>query len=97
MSTLHVVATIPIRPESADEARAALQTLVTATRQEDGCESYELFESAAEPGLVFTVEAWRSQADLDAHMGTDHIAAAFEVAGPLLAGEVAIHPLTPVS
>lgn len=97
MSDLHVVATIPIKPESADEARAALQTLVAATREEEGCVSYELFESAAEPGLFFTVEAWRGQADLDAHMGTDHIAAAFEVAGPLLAGEVKIHPLTHVS
>ena len=36
----------------------------------------------------------RSQADLDAHMGQPHVGKAFEVAGPLLAGEVAIHPLT---
>jgi quinol monooxygenase YgiN len=95
MSDLHVIATIPIQPDSADDARQALQTLVRATQAEEGCVSYELFESQGEPGLFFTVEAWRSQEDLDAHLGTEHVAAAFVAAGPLLVGEVAIHPLTP--
>ena len=40
-----------------------------------------------------TVEAWRAQADMDAHMGTPHIGKAFEVLGPVIAGEIAIHPL----
>lgn len=58
--------------------------------------SYELFESAAATGTFVTVESWRDQDDLDAHLQTAHVARAFEVAGPPLAGEVAIHPLAPV-
>lgn len=96
MSDLHVVATIPAREESVLDVRAALVDLAAATRAEDGCVSYELFESRTAPGTFVTVEAWRAQEDLDAHLASAHVAKAFEVAGPLLAAEVAIHPLGPV-
>ena len=97
MSELRVVATIPAKPGSEDVIREALSTLVTATREEDGCVSYDLFESAAAPGTFVTIESWRSQEDFDAHLQTPHIGEAFAVATDHLAGEVAIHPLTPVS
>jgi quinol monooxygenase YgiN len=94
MSELRVVATIPTKPEAGDAVRAGLAELVAATLQEDGCLAYEAFESSAVPGVFVTIESWRSQEDLDAHMTTPHIAKAFEVLGDALAGEVAIHPLT---
>ncbi len=93
---LRVVATIPVRPEAAAAVGEALQALAAATRAEEGCLSYELFASGAVDGVFVTVEAWRSRADLDAHMGTPHVAAAFAAAGDALAGEVTIHPLVPV-
>lgn len=93
---LQVVALIPTRPESRDAIVAGLAELVEATRAEEGCLSYTAYESGAEPGMMVTVESWRSQADLDAHMKTPHIAKAFDVLGPALAGEVAIHPLQPL-
>ncbi len=96
MSELRVVATIPTKPEAADAVRAGLAELVAATREEDGCLAYEAFESAAQPGVFVTIESWRSQEDLDAHMKTPHIAKAFETLGDALAGDVAIHPLTPL-
>ena len=97
MSDLHVVATIPAKPESVDQVRAALHELVAATRNEDGCVSYDLYESGSAPGTFVTVERWRDAASLEAHMTTPHVAAAFAAAGDGLSGEVAIHPLTPVS
>ncbi len=96
MSDLRVIATIPAQTDAVDQVRAALQDLATATRAEDGCVSYELFESGAAPGTFMTIESWRAQDDLDAHMAGPNVAAAFAAAGPLLAGEVAIHPLAPV-
>ncbi len=96
MNDIRVVATIPAHADAVDQVRAALQDLATATRAEDGCVSYELFESAAAPGTFVTIESWRAQDDLDAHLASPHVAAAFAAAGPLLAGEVAIHPLAPV-
>ncbi|MBT0566127.1 putative quinol monooxygenase [Williamsia sp. CHRR-6] len=93
MSELHVVATIAVKPGTEAEVGAALRTLVTATQAEEGCNYYEAFESASTPGTFVTVERWRSQADLDAHMASPHVAAAL---GGQEANfvEVKIHPLT---
>ena len=93
---LDVIALIPAKPGSEDVVRDALVTLVAATRQEEGCVSYDLHESQAAPGTFVTVEVWRDQAALDGHMGTPHIAAAFAAVGDHVAGAPAIHALTPV-
>lgn len=96
MSTLQVVATIPVRPESAATAAAGLTALAEKTRAEEGCISYVLYESLATPGTFVTVEEWRSQDDLDAHLASAHVAQAFAEFGEHLTGEVAVHPLRPV-
>lgn len=93
--TLNVVATIPIDPARAAEAAPALAELAAASRSDQGCVRYEVFASSV-PGVFVTIEEWESQGDLDAHMGQPHVAKAFEVAGPLLTGEVAIHALSEV-
>src|SRR4051794_22200449 len=90
---LRVVATLPIDPAHTQAAAGALSTLAAASREEEGCYAYDVFESATAPGTFVTVEAWRSQADLDAHFGTPHIAAAFEMLGPVIAGDIGLHPL----
>jgi quinol monooxygenase YgiN len=96
MSELRVVATIPTDPAAGAAVRAGLAELVAATREEEGCLAYDAFESATSPGVFVTIESWRGQDDLDAHMTTPHIARAFEVLGGVLVGEVAIHPLTAI-
>ena len=97
MSDLQVVATIPAKPEAADAVREALTTLAEATRAEEGCLAYDLFESGSAPGTFVTVERWTDSAALDAHMATPHVAAAFAAAAGALTGEVAVHPLQPVT
>ena len=96
MTDIDVVATIPLRADAAEAAKPHLLELAAATEAEDGCLSYVLYESQATPGLFITVERWRAQEDLDAHVRTPHVAHAFEVLTPSLAGEVAINPLAPV-
>ena len=96
MSQLHVVATIPVKKGSEEAIRSALTDLVEATREEEGCVSYDLFESQAAPGTFVTVEVWRDQEALDSHMQSPHLQQAFAAAGDHLGGEVAIHPLTSV-
>lgn len=93
VSDLDVIAVIEAKPGSESEVKAALQDLVTATRAEEGCISYDLKVAADKPTTFVTVEKWRSQADLDAHMQSAHIAKAFEVAGEHMAGAPAIYPL----
>lgn len=96
MADLQVVALIPAKPGSEDTIRAALSTLAEASRHHEGCTAYQLFESAAAPGTFVTVETWRDQAALDAHMQTEDIATALGVAADHLGGEIAIHPLVPI-
>lgn len=98
MSDLAVVAFIKAKPGSADVVRDALRDLVTATRRDEtGCLSYELNESAATPGTFITVESWVDQGALDAHLQTPHLQAALAAAGEHMAEPPAIHPLMPVA
>ena len=96
MSDLDVVAVLTAKPGSESVVRQALEDLVPPTREEDGCVSYSLYASAADSAVFITVEKWRSQADLDAHMQTPHIQAALAAAGDAFGATPAIHPLTPI-
>jgi quinol monooxygenase YgiN len=95
MPDLNVVATIPAKPGFEKEVAAALSKLAAATVDEPGCVSYVLYESQAAPGTFVTIETWKSQEDLDAHMTAPAIQEAMSTAGEHL-GEIAIHPLKPV-
>ena len=95
---LRVVATIPTDPAKGDAVRAGLAELAAASlRDEEGCLSYEMFESESTPGTFVTIEAWRSADDMTAHMSTPHLAAAFALLGDALNGDLAIHTLKPLS
>ncbi|ARC56192.1 Putative monooxygenase [Frondihabitans sp. 762G35] len=97
MSDLDVVAVITAKPGQEETVRAALEALVAPTRAEEGCLAYSLSVSQADPTVFVTVERWRSQADLDAHVDSPHLKAALVAAGEALAVAPAIHPLTPVA
>jgi quinol monooxygenase YgiN len=94
---LQVVATIQVKAGSEDVVRDALTELVDGTRTEEGCILYELFQSGADPTVFVTVETWRGQEDLDAHLKTPHLQKAFATAGEHLAAPPAVHPLQPVA
>jgi quinol monooxygenase YgiN len=96
MSDLHVVAVLKAKPGSEAVLAEALSALVTPTRAEPGCLSYELYGSAVDATTFVTVETWSSQSDLDAHMQTPHVAQALQAAAEALDGAPAIHPLTSV-
>jgi quinol monooxygenase YgiN len=97
MADLQVVAVITAKPGSEQAVGAALEALVTPTRAEPGCTSYELLVAAADPATFITIETWRSKDDLDAHLQTSHVQQALQAAGDHLAQAPAIHPLTKVS
>jgi quinol monooxygenase YgiN len=97
MPDVRVVAVIPAKAGSEDVVRDALITLAEASRRHQGCTDYRLLESAAAPGTFVTIESWSSQEDVDAHMQTPDIATALGAAEGHLGGDIAIHPLRPVS
>lgn len=97
MGDLQVVAVLTAKPGSEAVVGEALRALVGPTQSEEGCRSYQLFASAADPATFITVETWRSQDDLDAHLQTPHVQQALVAAGDHLAQAPAIHPLSEVS
>ena len=84
---LVVHGTFPIKPEAVNDLHAALGPLQTATRQESGCRFYDWAQSVEQPGTFYSVEVWDSRADLDAHMGTDHVKNALGGLPDMLAGQ----------
>jgi len=93
MPALDVVAVITATPGAEAIVEGALTSLVGPSRQDHGCLSYDLFASESAPGTFVTIEQWESQADMDAHMASPHLAEALTVAGDHFDGMPAIHIL----
>ena len=74
MSVL-VAGTVRVPPENLDRFRPHMETMLAASRAEDGCLSYSYAVDVADPGLVRVFEAWRDEAALQAHFQTPHMAA----------------------
>ncbi|MDH6125052.1 quinol monooxygenase YgiN [Kitasatospora sp. GP82] len=71
-----------------------VRSFVAPTRQEPGCLEYHLHEDRDEPGVFVFYEAWRSQADLDAHLALPHLHAFREHRMDYLASDLEIRFLT---
>ena len=71
--SIRVVAHITARPETVDETRELLLSLIDPTRAEDGCVTYELMQNTADPTDFTFVEEWTSDAALDEHLETEHL------------------------
>jgi len=96
MPNLDVVAVIAAKSGSEEIVAAALTKLARASRGDTGCISYEIFASDSTPGTFVTIEKWESQADIDAHMASPHIAEMITAAGDHFDGFPAIHTLRPL-
>ncbi len=63
---------IKVSADKRQEALDAAKALVKASRLEDGCVAYDVFESATIPEHLMICETWRDQQALDAHSSSDH-------------------------
>lgn len=84
MSTpLYLIATIYPKPGKTDEARVAFEELMNATRQEAGCELYDLVQADDESVWVM-MEKWSSKSAWDQHMQSDHVKKITEIGANFL-------------
>ena len=74
------------RPLAEDAAREMMQ----ATRREAGCLAYVFSADLGDPGLFHLFEEWESQAALEAHFASPHMAAFQAAVGGLGVKRVAI-------
>ena len=71
---LLIMGTVRIDPAKLAEARPAIETVITATRAEDGCISYAFAQDLLDRGLIRISEAWRDGDALKAHAASPHMA-----------------------
>lgn len=68
-----VIARAKARPGMEERLAEAAGTLISPTRDEEGCMNYDLHQSVEGPTEILFYENWRSKADLDRHLQTEHI------------------------
>ena len=69
--------------DKVEELKALLQFMVNASRQEEGCIKYELYQQAEVPKTFMLIEIWSSDDTLSAHKNSAHFKA-FKVKAPEL-------------
>lgn len=96
MSSLLVIATIKAKAGKEQAVEQLLRGLLDPTHAESGCLFYALHRHVSAPGSFFFVEKWRSQADLEAHLKTPHVAQAVARQSDLI-DVLDIAPVVPIS
>ncbi|NLT58481.1 MAG: antibiotic biosynthesis monooxygenase [Clostridiales bacterium] len=86
---IRVVATFTLKPGHVQEAVEMVRELVELTRREAGCAAYDLAQSTKDEDVLVVLEAWESQAHLDAHSASAH----FTAIVPRLAALCAVPPV----
>jgi quinol monooxygenase YgiN len=69
-----VTGVVDLDPSKRDDFIAACTELMTATREETGCEHYIFSADLDDPGRFHLSERWESAVAMAAHSGTPHFA-----------------------
>jgi quinol monooxygenase YgiN len=64
---VRLVVTFHAAPGKGAELAQAMKARCEVSRQDAGCEQFEVFQSALDPDRLVLLELWKDQAALDAH------------------------------
>ena len=64
---VRLVVTFHAVPGKGAELAQAMKARCEVSRQDAGCEQFEVFQSVADPDKLVLLELWQDQAALDAH------------------------------
>src|SRR6202167_222306 len=92
VTEVRVIARSVARKGKENQLRALLQGMLVPTRAEQGCKSYELYESDS-TGRFYFDETWQSKAALDKHTTTAHFKHLEQAIGELLEEPFEVHIL----
>jgi len=71
---LLVIGTVRLPPDRLEQAKPAMQRMISASRAEPGCLGYSYAQDVLDAGLIHVLEAWSDRAALEAHFKSAHIA-----------------------
>lgn len=66
------IAALIAKPQQQDVLKRELSALVSPSREESGCQYYELHQDAEQPGTFYVLERWDDEAALEFHNNTAH-------------------------
>lgn len=81
---------LTIDPAQRAAVEAAIATLISATRVEEGNVDYRYGADLGKPDRINITEIWESDEAMTAHMGTQHLADFMAAVGPAISGSVEI-------
>ena len=94
--TIGIVATLKVKPGKESELESVfLELQASVKKNEPSALQYEVFKSK-QPSTYLVMEQYKSQADLDGHRTTPHMAAAGPKLGAVLDGRPQIEILAKV-
>ena len=80
---LMVIGTAKLGEGAIDAGRAALEAMITASREEEGCIDYAYSLDILDPTIMRITEKWVDEAALVTHFQTPHMAAFQKALGEL--------------
>jgi quinol monooxygenase YgiN len=89
MSETVVVVSMQAGEGRGDELVEAFRDAIEQSHREEGCALYALHRDKSDPDHFVHIEAWRSQADVDAHMKQPYLGELYSKMGSpgLIAGK----------
>ena len=70
---LLIIGTVRVPADRFEQAKPAMQRMISASRAEAGCLSYSYAQDVLDAGLIHVSEAWSDRAALEAHFKSAHI------------------------
>ena len=86
MNKIAVVAMLKAKPGKEEALGKTLGKLVSPSRKDDGCISYDLHRSSDDHSVFIFYERWESKEMLDQHLTQPHLTALGKKAGELMDG-----------
>ena len=80
--------TIPIKPQSREQALELARRMAEASAAEPGCISYDFYVGLRDENVLMLFQEWRSLDALRDHFRTDHMEVFLRELPGLLAGEI---------
>ena len=81
--------TFPIKAEVRDDALDLMRQMAAASREENGCITYEFYVGLSDPNTLLLFQEWVSVDALQGHFETEHMEAFLQELPNVLDGEVA--------
>ncbi|WP_404786923.1 putative quinol monooxygenase [Altericista sp. CCNU0014] len=96
MTPLTVIARIKAKPGMEKQMQQDLLGLLTPTRAEAGCITFDLLMDANDPTVFVLYENWESQAALDSHFEQPYVKQVLRAYEVTLAEPIAAHFLSKI-